>query len=102
VRGDAVVTTTELGGKRTLYDTKTLVDDGAAIKMVLQLVTPEDTITVVRWLAQCSGVGGGGGHDGLGVPPGDGSVGGPSEHGGPGSSCTGGGAGGSLSGDDDD
>lgn len=52
IRGDEVVVTTELGKNRVLYDIKTLHDNGNSLKMVLQLVTPEEEVNVVRWLIQ--------------------------------------------------
>ncbi|KAJ1451635.1 hypothetical protein M885DRAFT_620648 [Pelagophyceae sp. CCMP2097] len=52
IRGDAVVTTFEMGS-RTLYDIKTLEDGGRAIRVDLQLVCPGEQIDIARWLVQC-------------------------------------------------
>lgn len=46
--GEAVVVTTDLGQDRILRDIKTIEDDG--MKVVLQLVTPEERVEIVRWL----------------------------------------------------
>lgn len=48
IHGDAVVVTTEMD-KKTLVDIKTLTDDGS-LKCVIQVITPEAKIQVIRWL----------------------------------------------------
>ena len=48
----AVVITTDMGAGRTLTDTRSLDEDGAAIKMELELTTPDATIALTRWLVK--------------------------------------------------
>ena len=43
-----VAFTTDMGAGRTLTDTRSLDEDGAAIKMELELTTPDATIALTR------------------------------------------------------
>ena len=47
-----VAFTTDTGAGRTLTDTRSLDEDGAAIKMELELTTPDATIALTRWLVK--------------------------------------------------
>ena len=47
-----VAFTTDMGAGRTLTDTRSLDEDGAAIKMELELTTPDATIALTRWLVK--------------------------------------------------
>ena len=56
VADNAVVITTEIttdkGKRSTLKDVRSLGDDGASIRMDLELKTPKETVTLTRWLVK--------------------------------------------------